>query len=125
MKTLRAFLATFVLATLTLSVPAQKPPFHAGQWWKDKPETYREAFVNGFKSGMHHVANRDTELSPFTAAVLTTGVNKFYTDFRNENITVTDALQYVADQLSGVPDEKLKAQILKLRAASAGGPSDE
>src|ERR1700761_2532891 len=125
MKTLRIVFATFVLATLSLSASAQKPITHGGQWWKDKSETYRQAFVNGFKSGMHHATNRETELSPFTSAVLTAGVNKFYSDFRNENITVTDALQYVADQLSGVPDEKLKAQILKLRAASAGAPSDE
>jgi len=125
MKSVRSFaVATFVFL-IALSASAQKPAFHAGQWWKDKNSVYREAFVNGFKSGMHHAAGHNTELSSFTATVLVDGVNKFYSDFRNLNINIDDALQYVTDQMSGVPDDTLKAHILKLRASSVGTPVED
>jgi hypothetical protein len=125
MKTLRNFTVATFVCLIALSASAQKPAFHAGQWWKDKNSVYREAFVNGFKSGMHHAANHNTELSPFTATVLVDGVNKFYSDFRNLNINIDDALQYVTDQMSGVPDDKLKAQIMKLRANAVGMPNED
>jgi hypothetical protein len=116
-----------LLLTLALALPAlaQKAPDHAGTWWKEKSEIYKEAYIAGYKTGAHQEAGHDTSLSKFGAKELTDGLNHFYADFRNRNISINDSIFYVADQLAGVPDEKLNAEILKMRAAAVGVSSDE
>jgi hypothetical protein len=122
MKKLFALLITLAIA---MPVLAQKAPEHAGTWWKEKTDVYKEAFVSGYKTGSRHQAGHDTSLSKFGAKELTDGLNHFYGDFRNRNITINESIFYVADQLAGVPDDKLNAEILKLRAAAVGAASDE
>ena len=80
---------------------------------------YKEAFVNGYKSGAHSDAGHDTVLSPFGTTELVDGVNTFYKDFRNRNIVFNDAIAFVADQMRGIPEDKLNAELLKARAAAA------
>lgn len=109
---------------LSLPVLAQKPD-HGGAWWREKSAVYKEAYISGYKTGSHHQAGQNTPLSKFGAKELVDGLNKFYADFRNRNISINDSLFYVADQLSGVPDEKLNAEILQMRAAAIGTPAPE
>jgi len=97
---------------------------HHGSWWLAKTPSYREAYVNGYKSGWHHAIGGDTPLHVFSAALIADGVDKFYSDFRNRAITVDTAISYVAQQLNGEPAEKLNTELLKLRAEAVQG-SDE
>jgi hypothetical protein len=122
---LRHIILSLFVAALTLSATAQKAPTHSGAWWKEKSQVFKEGFVGGYKSGAHHAAGKDTPLSKFGAMELVDGVNKFYGDFRNRNIRIDDALEFVADQLAGVPDDKLNAEILKLRAAAVGAAPED
>lgn len=117
---MKAIVRSACLLLCTSALFAQQPkPLHNGTWWRDKSPLYREAFVNGYKSGARHGAGRDTELTPFGTTELVDGVDKFYRDFRNRNIIFNDAIAFVADQLRGVPDDKLNAELLKARAAAA------
>jgi hypothetical protein len=104
--------------------PAEGPaPIHNGLWWQNKSELFRDGFMTGYKSGSAHAAGHALDVNEFPAIELIDGLNSFYKDFRNRNILVDDALIYVQDQLHGVPDDKLNAEVLKLRAASA--PTNE
>ncbi len=119
MRTLTALVFTIVLFCGSVVGQVGKPTVnYNGVWWSGKSQTYREAWVSGYKSGLHQGRGKDTELTKFGTHELLDGVNKFYEDFRNRNITLHEALPYVADQLSGVPDDKLNAEILKLRKAA-------
>src|SRR5580704_16543505 len=110
----------------TLSASAQQNPVvHNGHWWTQKSEVYHEGFVIGFKEGMHKTLGHDSDLAKFGYSELVIGVDKFYKDFRNQNINIADALPYVGDQLRGIPDDKLAAELLKMRAAAAGAPNPE
>ena len=104
--------------------PAEGPaPIHNGLWWQSKSEIFRDGFMTGYKSGSSHVAGHPIDVNEFPASELIDGLNSFYKDFRNRNILVDDALTYVQDQLHGVSDDKLNAEVLKMRAASA--PTNE
>jgi hypothetical protein len=131
-KLLSLTLATTLLsATVALAQHPRHPnangpaPIHNGLWWKDKSDLYREAFIGGYKAGAKHVAGHSLDVNEFPATELIKGLNHFYTDFRNDNIYVDDALPYIAEELRGVSDDQLKAEILKLRAAAAPPPSSE
>lgn len=115
---MRSFLIPAILlaASFTASAQSAKQHFHDGDWWKSKPAVYHDGFVSGFKASEHHAGR--SLLDKLGAPDLVTGLDKFYEDFRNRNIVFEDALPYVADQLSGVPDDKLAARILKMRAAA-------
>ena len=121
MKKLLLFVLAIAIAVSASAATGKAP----GTWWKEKSEISRESYVNGYKAGARHQAGHDTPLSKFGAKELTDGLNNFYSDFRNRNISFNEAVFYVADQLAGVPDEKLNAEILKLRAAAVGAGSDE
>ena len=100
--------------------PAEaKPPVHNGLWWDAKSSTFRDAFMTGYKSGSAHAAGHAVEVNQFPVSELVDGLDHFYKDFRNKNILVDDALNYVQDQLRGVADDKLNASLLKMRAAAA------
>jgi hypothetical protein len=100
--------------------PAEAPPpIHNGLWWGNKSGLFHDAFVTGYKSGTMHAAGHAVDINQFPTIELVEGVNNFYKDFRNRNILVDDVLNYVQDQLRGVPDEKLNAELLKMRAAAA------
>ena len=64
-------------------------------------------------------AGHAVDVNQFPASELVDGLDHFYKDYRNRNILVDDALNYIADELRGAPDDKLKATLLKLRAAAA------
>lgn len=113
-----ARLACMLLCT-TMLIAQQPKVTHNGTWWRDKSPLYKEAFVNGFKSGARSTAGHDTPLSPFGTTELVDGVDKFYKDFRNRNILFNDAMTFVADQLGGMSDDKLNTELLKARAAAA------
>lgn len=98
---------------------------HTGGWWRQKSGVFHEAYVSGYKSGKHDGMGKDTNLTEFGEKELVDGLDKFYSDFRNRNILFPDAIAYVADQLRGVPDDKLAAEILRLRAASTSAGADD
>jgi hypothetical protein len=100
--------------------PAEGPaPIHNGLWWQSKASLFRDGFITGYKSGSAHGAGHTLDINQFPAIELIDGLDSFYKDFRNRNILVDDALTYVQDQLRGFPDDKLNAELLKMRAAAA------
>ena len=102
------------------SRPAEgPPPIHNGLWWQNKSTLFRDGFITGYKSGSAHAAGHPIDITAFPASELIDGVDSFYKDFRNRNILVDDALLYIVDQLRGTPDDKLNAELLKMRAAAA------
>lgn len=123
MKKLMTFMLSLVLCATAFA--GQLKPRHTGNWWKQKSPTFREAYVSGYKSGKHDGMGKDTNLTPLGERELVDGLDKFYSDFRNRNILFADAIAYVADQLRGVPDDKLAAEILRLRAASASAGAED
>ena len=102
-----------------LGCPACAPAVHNGLWWEEKSGLFKEAFVGGYKAGSMHVAGHPLDVNKFPATELIDGLDHFYKDFRNRNILIDDALSYVEDQMRGVPDDKLAAEVLKMRAAAA------
>jgi hypothetical protein len=126
MKNLLSFALAVTICTTAFAAPQQKdhpaegpPPIHNGLWWQSKAKLFRDGFITGYKSGSMHDAGHPLDLNQFPAVELIDGLDKFYNDFRNRNILVDDALNYVQDQLRGVPDDKLNVEILKMRAAAA------
>jgi hypothetical protein len=102
------------------SHPAEgPPPIHNGLWWGSKSSLFRDGFMTGYKSGSMHAIGHPIDLNAFPASELIDGLDSFYKDFRNRNILVDDALVYITDQLRGAPDDKLNAELLKMRAAAA------
>ena len=100
--------------------PAEGPaPIHNGLWWQSKSQLFRDGFMTGYKSGSAHGAGHTLDINQFPAIELIDGLNSFYKDFRNRNVLVDDALTYVQDQLRGAADDKLNAEVLKMRAAAA------
>ncbi len=116
-----------LLCTATLTAqqhrgghPAEAPPpIHNGLWWQNKSPLFHDGFMTGYKSGSMHTAGHPLDLNQFPAVELIDGVNAVYIDFRNRNILVDDALHYVIDQLKGVSDDALNAELLTMRAAAA------
>jgi|SRR6185312_3117876 len=99
--------------------PNAPPAVHNGLWWGEKSGTFKEAFLGGYKAGSMHVAGHPLDVNKFPATELIDGLDHFYKDFRNRSILIDDALTYVEDQMRGVPDDKLAAEVLKMRAAAA------
>jgi hypothetical protein len=99
--------------------PNGPAPIHNGRWWEEKSGLYKEAFIGGYKAGSKYTAGHPVDVNKFQGSDLIDGLDHFYKDYRNHNIMIEDALHYTEEQLSGVPDEKLKDELLKMRAASA------
>jgi hypothetical protein len=99
--------------------PNGPAPVHNGLWWQEKSGLFKEAFIGGYKAGAEDTAGHALDVNKFAGSELIDGLNTFYKDFRNRNIMVSNALSYVEDQLSGSADEKLSAELLKMRAAAA------
>jgi hypothetical protein len=119
--------ALFLCAAPTFSRaqghPAEAPPpIHNGIWWQSKSKLFQDAFTTGYKSGSTHASGHPIEITQYPVSELVDGVNHFYKDFRNRNILVDEALIYVIDQLRGIPDDQLNAELLKMRAAAAPSP---
>lgn len=94
---------------------------HDGHWWSRKTSPYKEGFMAGYHAGLvNQSGGRPTSLKGISTSQLIDGVDKFYKDFRNQKIVIDDVLTYVVEEIQGVPDEKLAAQLLKLRQAAAG-----
>ncbi|SNS85095.1 hypothetical protein SAMN05421770_102576 [Granulicella rosea] len=102
-----------------------KPAIHNGSWWKNKSGAYRDGFVSGYKSGALHSTGHTAMMNKLATADIVAGLDALYKDFRNRNITVEDALPYIADQLSGVPDDKLNAELLHLRQTAVATEEEQ
>jgi hypothetical protein len=126
MKRFLSVTLTVLLCATAFAAPQHKshpaeaaPPIHNGIWWGNKSSLFRDGFITGYKSGSMHAAGHPIDINAFPASELIDGVDSFYKDFRNRNILIDDALLYIVDQLRGVPDDKLKDELLKMRAAAA------
>jgi hypothetical protein len=123
--TLTLLCATPLLAQQHHSGPNSPAPVHNGPWWKEKSSIFKEAFIAGYKAGSEHVAGHLLDINKFPGSELIPGLDSFYKDFRNSGILIDDALTYVEDQMRGIPDDKLNAELLKMRAAAAPAASVE
>jgi len=117
--------STLAVAQNARGNPAGPAPVRNGLWWQEKSGLYKEAFLGGYKAGSEHTAGHALDVNKFPGTVLIDGLDHFYKDFRNRSILIADALTYVEDQLRGVPDDKLNAELLKMRAAAAPANVDE
>jgi len=125
---MKKILCLFLLigaSAVAIAQPKHDITSYNGTWWLNKSTVFHEAYITGYKQGMHHVLNHESDLVKFGSVELAAGVDHFYKDFRNRNITVMDALTFVGDQLRGVPDEKLNAELLKMRASAASTTAPE
>ena len=111
--------ASFALAQQHHHPAEGPPPIHNGMWWGAKSQLFRDGFVTGYKSGSLHATGHAIDINQFPSSQLIDGIDSFYKDFRNRTILVDDVLLYVVDQLRGTPDDKLSAELLKMRAAAA------
>jgi hypothetical protein len=111
-------LATAFSISALASPPLPKPPVHNGIWWKEKSSIFKEAFLGGYKAGELHATGHATDVARFPVSELSDGVDTFYKDFRNRSIVVDDALNYIEDELRGMPDDKLATELQHLRQAA-------
>jgi hypothetical protein len=125
-KLLSLTLATLLCVTTFASAEKQhkyptstKTPVHDGLWWQNKSSTFKEGFIGGYKLGTERAAGHPADVNKYPSSELLTGLDTFWSDFRNRSILFDDAVTYVEDQLRGVPDDKLTAELLKMRAAAA------
>jgi hypothetical protein len=51
---------------------------------------------------------------------LTTGMDSFYSDYRNANIDYSSAIRYVQEAIEGKSSSELEADLLKMRKIAAG-----
>ena len=118
---------------------------HDGFWWTRSPETFKLGFVSGYvmaiisarnalafqclasKNGgvvgpdELKACNEAPEQSHFPTfdnlrvGQLEEGVDEFYKDFRNKNLSIEIALRYVSDQLNGKPESELQSELARWR----------
>lgn len=124
--------AAVALPVLLCMSAAAAPPkgegAHDGEWWSAHHGTYRNAFVVGYlEASVDNHANgipANIDLSLENARVWVQGLDQFYSDFRNQNILVDDALRYVHRQLNGATDEQLAAMLSQMRQQAAARSGD-
>ena len=117
------FAASAVYAQPMADQSTQSSPSepHDGHWWSKKSFVYKEGFMSGYHAGLvKQSGGKPTDLKGLGSSQLIEGLEKFYKDFRNQKIVVDDALTYVIQEIQGVPDDKLAANLLKMRQAAAG-----
>lgn len=96
---------------------------HIGTWWLQKSETFHQAYVVGYLEAARDAGNylvpQHLLLNDENTSAWVTGLDTFYSDFRNRNIEVSDAIQYVHAQMNGATDKQLQARLDHLRAEAA------
>ncbi|WP_155774371.1 hypothetical protein [Burkholderia pseudomultivorans] len=137
MKALTVVVAAIALSTTisTLPRPASADDLiQNGNFWSTQSASSHLDYVLGFMEGMRLGANfsqwkwdvmskdgrskagsaldsYNTEsqkyLTNVTVGQIVDGLNQFYSDFRNRNIMIHDAVWLVLEQISGVPDNQL------------------
>jgi hypothetical protein len=75
----------------------------------DRPEFKQEFCMKGLKSGFENI----------TVGQFLSGVNVFYSDYRNQSIPVNFAIQYVRDDINGKSPAELNAGLLLERKCIA------
>ncbi|HTH74700.1 MAG TPA: hypothetical protein VL635_09875 [Trinickia sp.] len=129
--------ATLVLAAVTATLPCRAFAdglIQNGNFWLTQSSSSHIDYILGFLDGMRLGANfsqwkwdvtskeglskassaldsYNTEaqkyISNVTVGQIVDGLNQFYSDFRNRNIMIHDAVWLVLEQISGVPDDQL------------------
>jgi len=75
----------------------------------DRPEFKQEFCLKSFNSGFENI----------TVGQFLSGVNAFYSDYRNQSIPVNYAIQFVRDDINGKPPAELNADLLLERKCIA------
>ena len=140
MKTRTGVFAAVALATAIAVLPGRASAddlIQNGNFWLTQPASSHLDYVLGFMEGMRLGANfsmwkwdanskdwrskvgdaldsYNTEsqkyLTNVTVGQIVAGLNQFYSDFRNRNIMIHDAVWLVLEQISGVPDNQLNLE---------------
>lgn len=96
---------------------------HIGTWWLQKSDTFHKAYVVGYLEAARDAGNNLVPsrllLNDENTSAWVDGLNAFYSDFRNRNIEVSDAIQYVHAQMNGASDKALAAKLERQRAEAA------
>ena len=121
MRKLLGLVLAFALLASPLAIAQKAPLIRDGGWWKEKSTSFREGFVNGYRAALVHSATPKqlADLEGFQSSQAVEGLNAFYGDFRNKLILIDDAIAYVIDQVKGMPDDQLAAELQKMRKAAA------
>lgn len=97
---------------------------HDGLWWRNRQAPYKEGYITGYRQALLK-SNASSDILNTHNEQIISGIDALYKDFRNLNITVEDAIPYVLDELKGVSDDTLKAELQKLRQTSAANHGEE
>lgn len=65
------------------------------------------------------------DFNNITTGQFVEGINQFYSDFRNTRIPFYSALDYVRDQIKGVPSQQLELKLERMRQAAHNPQEDE
>ena len=137
----------FAFCLVSLFVGAAGAAGHDGNWWRDKiSEQNRLGYLIGYVDAVHnaallapaYVCSDSPKLLECTGAAyeamqsgyknflsgkatygqLKDGVDVFYSDYRNRNIGLGGALNYVVNSIAGVPASELERSVEAMRKSS-------
>ncbi|TDN69096.1 hypothetical protein [Paraburkholderia sp. BL10I2N1] len=140
MKTITGTLAAIAVVTAIYGLPSQASAddlLQNGNFWLTRSSASHIDYILGFLEGAQlgrnfavwkwDVSSKDGELkitsaldsysteaqkylSNVTVGQIADGLNQFYSDFRNRNIMIHDAVWLVLEQISGIPDSQLNLE---------------
>lgn len=140
--TLPRFLVLVIASALCLPAAAEVNQRRDGNWWRTSPALEKLAYVTGFFDGMalgselsysgirdkagridpalvDKVATSYTAMSVqfknVTNGQLADGIDKFYEDYRNRTILLSDAVWLVVNSISGKSDAEMQTMIENFR----------
>lgn len=128
---------------------SDKPLARDGYWWLESNPSFRLGFVSGYvvamdEAGVKEFAQcagladmlkdrfpgqnvvqklcldeKNADFDGITMGQFVDGVDEFYKDFRNKQLGVSWALQYVRDQVKGKPAKDLESELTTWRGCQA------
>jgi hypothetical protein len=138
-----------IAALIALSVMAfaRDKTVNDGYWWSSSDRSFKLGFVTGYVTGMGEAGVKAIAQCASLTTMLkdkypdqnlfqklcldqdnfdgipmgqfVDGVEEFYKDFRNKQLDVSWALQYVRDQIKGKPAKELDAELTIWRVCQA------
>lgn len=136
-----------LILILLTGVSASAEDRRDGNWWRDRADVSKLAYVAGFFDGMNlggkfsywGIKDGDGKLDTDSAAKaarsfrdfalrymqhvtteqLSEGLDRFYADYRNRVILITDAAWIVLNAISGKSDKDMQTMIEAFRRSAA------
>ncbi len=124
-------LPLFAALSLLLCLPVHAQSDFDGDFWIPRTQDTKLMYVIGFVDGRNDGINDLAEVlgttiddprvsklgSKITTGQMVDGVDEFYKDWRNRQVLLRDAMQYVEDEARGKDDSKV---LLVMRQRASG-----